>query len=76
MLEQKLLAIASIPLGLFLIWIALRSFRSGVTAGRSTSNVYTREDQPGWFYFFCWARVLIGTLAIVVGAVYLNRLFG
>lgn len=74
MFEQKLFAIACIPLGLYLIWIALRSFRSGVTPGRSTSTVFARDEQPGWFYLYCWARLLIGAFAVAAGFFYLSRL--
>ncbi len=76
MLQQKLIAYGCVVLGAYLLWIAVRSFGSGVNRGRSRSSVYTREDQPGWFHFYCWARLFIGTLALVGGVVYSSRLPG
>lgn len=75
MFQQKAIAIGCIFVGLVLIVSALRSLKTGVTlSGRGgPSGPIRRQERPGSFWYYFFARIILGPIAVVGGLFYWFR---
>lgn len=72
MFQQRAIAIGCVFVGLILIASALRSLRTGVTlSGRGgPSGPISRRERPWNFWYYFFARIILGPIAVACGLYY------